>query len=344
MISALDTTYPTTGRAQTRTVGAAQRDRRDTTFLRAVAILIVFNSHLDLYYPRARFATGGAVGNALFFALSTFGLVLSSRSKPIPFPEWCTRRFLRIYPAIWVALVLYWLPLEFLSSFGPRPDFLTLLGNFFYPSWWFVQLLLAFYPIAYALTKCNRPASIAWWLLGISGMYFVVYFCCLDLSRWSVETLPFKTISCLLSFVLGAWLALRDPAIEYRGWRDLALLLGTVAAIYGHKYLMSLGLLPGLQFLQQFLLLPMTYYALKVSRCSFIQRRVMGAGFPAACFTWLSEHTLEIYMIHTAFLTPVLALGLPFPLNVVSLFAITLSLAAVCHYLSEKLRARMIAW
>jgi hypothetical protein len=318
--------------------------KRDTTFLRAVAILIVFNSHLDDYYPRAQMATGGAVGNALFFALSSFGLVLSSRKRTLPFPDWCARRFLRLYPAIWMGLLVYWLPLELWGCFGPSQGFLAVLGNFFYPPWWFVQILLVFYPLGYALTKSSRSASVLRWLAGIIVLYLCIYFSCVDLSRWSVETLPFKTLSCLLAFVLGAWLALRNEEILYRGSLDWVLLFATVAGIYGHKFLMSKGLLPGWQCLQQFLLLPMVYYALKVSRSDLIQHVLMRSRLPAACLTWLSEHTLEIYMVHTALLGPVLALGLLFPLNVVALFALTLVLAGLTGFLAGKLRHSMEAW
>jgi len=53
----------------------------DTQFLRAIAILLVVNSHLDRYYPVSHLATGRAIGNSLFFFLSAFGIYLSQYKK-----------------------------------------------------------------------------------------------------------------------------------------------------------------------------------------------------------------------------------------------------------------------
>ena len=50
--------------------------RNDTSFIRVVAILLIVNSHLDAYYPISYLGTGTAIGNSLFFVLSSFGLSL----------------------------------------------------------------------------------------------------------------------------------------------------------------------------------------------------------------------------------------------------------------------------
>jgi peptidoglycan/LPS O-acetylase OafA/YrhL len=46
----------------------------DTTFLRFVAIWLITNSYLDKRYPVSAMATGGQLGNSLFFMLSGFGV------------------------------------------------------------------------------------------------------------------------------------------------------------------------------------------------------------------------------------------------------------------------------
>lgn len=72
----------------------------DTTFLRFVAILLITNSHLDRLYPVSAMATGGQLGNSLFFMLSGFGLVASYRKKGGVFWPWLQRRLSRIYPPV----------------------------------------------------------------------------------------------------------------------------------------------------------------------------------------------------------------------------------------------------
>jgi peptidoglycan/LPS O-acetylase OafA/YrhL len=49
--------------------------------LRAIGILLVTNSHFDALYPDPRMGTGGAFGNAIFFALSGYGLAFSYRNR-----------------------------------------------------------------------------------------------------------------------------------------------------------------------------------------------------------------------------------------------------------------------
>lgn len=53
--------------------------RRDTEFLRCVAIIMIVNSHLDVFYPIPALGTGGAIGNSLFFMLSSFGLFWATK-------------------------------------------------------------------------------------------------------------------------------------------------------------------------------------------------------------------------------------------------------------------------
>lgn len=344
MVSTGDTTLSTADLAQRRPADLGPWGRRDTAFLRAVAILVVVNSHLDLYYPSPRFATGGAIGNALFFALSSFGLILSSRQRSLSFPQWCARRFLRLYPEIWMALFVYWLPLQYLMGSLAGMDTLALLGNLFYPPWWFVQILLVLYPVAYALAKAGQARTALWGLAGTGILYAICYCSFVDLSCWSVELLPFKILSCLLAFIFGAWLGFRDEAIRFRGLRDVAALLLILLAFFGHKAAMSMGLLFKLQFFQQFLLLPLVYYALKLSRSGFVQDRIMRSPVLTPVMNWLSRRTLGIYMVHTALVGPLLTLHLAFPINVAVFLVISFALAAVCGLLADRLKARLEAW
>jgi hypothetical protein len=319
-------------------------EKQDTNFLRAIGILIVVNSHLDAYYPSASLATGGAIGNALFFALSSFGLVLSMCRRPMKFPEWCARRFLRLYPEIWVALFVYWLPIQFLTGTVQRMDTLTLLGNLFYPPWWFVQILLVLYPVAFVLGRIGRVQGVYWLFPALAALYAIFYLNFVDLTAWSVEKLPFKIVSCLLSFVFGAWLAFREKQIRFCGVRDVAALFLVTGIFFGQKIFMAEGLLLEFQFLQQWLLLPMVYYAFKASRSNFVLGGIMQTPVVAPALSWLSKRTLGLYMAHTAIARPLLRLQFAFPLNVALLLLISLGLTAVCGFLADKLQRKLEAW
>ena len=70
-------------------------------FLKFFAVLMITNSHMGLLYGKYEMlATGGAIGNILFFFCSGFTLFLKPFNSASEFPDWYKRRFNRIYPAI----------------------------------------------------------------------------------------------------------------------------------------------------------------------------------------------------------------------------------------------------
>ena len=73
--------------------------------LKAIAALLVMNSHMDAMYGEYSFlGTGGAIGDALFFFCSGYALFLSSREEN--FFNWYKRRIQRIYPSVLVVSLI----------------------------------------------------------------------------------------------------------------------------------------------------------------------------------------------------------------------------------------------
>lgn len=76
--------------------------------LKCFAAIVITNSHMDILYPKfGTLATGGAIGDALFFFCSGFTLFLGRMER---FDNWYKRRINRIYPtvfawAIWGSLL-----------------------------------------------------------------------------------------------------------------------------------------------------------------------------------------------------------------------------------------------
>ena len=120
-------------------VDNAKALRSDTVFLRFIAIMLILNSHLDFYYPIRYIGTGGAIGNTIFFMLSSFGLLLSERARPQSFTPWYTKRIKRIYPSVWVATVILLIPKQLILKQFEITEILGFMGRFFYPSFWFLQ-------------------------------------------------------------------------------------------------------------------------------------------------------------------------------------------------------------
>lgn len=73
------------------------------TLVRALAALVITNSHYEHIYPHSIIANGGLLGDVLFFAVSGFCLA----SPAMPFHKWYLRRILRIYIPVWLITAVY---------------------------------------------------------------------------------------------------------------------------------------------------------------------------------------------------------------------------------------------
>ena len=151
--------------------------------LKCIAAIIITNSHMDLLYGKYTvLATGGAVGDALFFFCSGYTLFLGRNSD---FFNWYKRRINRIYPTIFtwafISALLFGVHLD-------MPDILAKGGE------WFVSCIMIYYvPLwfikRYAINKlkwlfCSVICIIIIWYLvigiddisGNNNMYGACYF------------------------------------------------------------------------------------------------------------------------------------------------------------------------
>jgi len=74
------------------------------TFLRFLAACFITNSHYTGIYPTDLIANGGLLGDVLFFAVSGFCLYNIKGT----FLQWIWKRFVRIFPAVWIITAIYW--------------------------------------------------------------------------------------------------------------------------------------------------------------------------------------------------------------------------------------------
>lgn len=112
--------------------------------MKVVGVFCVLNSHLDVFYGDYKYlATGGTIGNALFFFCSGYTLFLNKQVITLhDFPNWYKRRFNRIYPSVFAIAVISCL----LLGDGPNLLHLILFGG-----GWFVPCIMVYYIISYAL-------------------------------------------------------------------------------------------------------------------------------------------------------------------------------------------------
>jgi hypothetical protein len=309
---------------------------KDSIFLKSLAILLIVNSHCDYYYPLRSLGTGGAIGNSVFFMLSAFGLYLSDRKQSRSFSEWYARRVGRVYPAVWVVLILLFFPIEFASGRLDLNNILGIFGNFFYPPYWFIQALMVIYFLLFPLIRNYTDRKFFFYAAATAGLYFIAYFGCLDLSVFMIEELPFKVVFYFGVCLFGVWLARRNDTIRYAGTSDFFWLFLCLAVMYGHKYFMTKQLFSSWQFVQQLILFPALYFLLKIARSKTVSVKLFRVPWFSRTVEWISNLTLEIYIVHLTISPVILSMKMAFPLNVIVFLVLTFVLSRVVRILADK--------
>ena len=173
------------------------------TWLKALAACLITNSHLDKIYPLESLATGGLLGNLLFFAVSGFCLYHIKQ----PFHKWYLKRLLRIYPAVWIATGIC-------VAVGTYEVYSWhhVLRLFLYPTYYhfiaaILILYIPFYAVAWLAKHSQQPRKV----LAMTGIatiigYAIVYIFYYDTSYYHIDTVEEPMIAFLyfLSMLLGA--------------------------------------------------------------------------------------------------------------------------------------------
>lgn len=330
--------------------------RDGAVFLRFIAIILVINSHMDEFYPYAWLATGGAIGNSLFFMLSAYGLLMSEQSYKQSFTEYYVKRVKRIYPAVWINIVCLIIPITIFYYFTSPYWYEAMLAEFnfgqpllflsviFYPppAYWFLDALMLFYLLGFVFIKNYTFKKL---LVGFSlllAVYVALYMRFSDYSSLVIEsTLSFKMIFYAMVFLSGIYFASIDREIIYQGKRDYFVLLALLLAIYGHKLLMLKGAAGEFQFIEQMLIFPLLYYFIKISKSPFVLFQVMKPSVASGFISLVAAMTLELYMAHgplRALLHPYLT---RFPENVILYLLITFLISYGLYRLNQTLLPRI---
>lgn len=110
--------------------------------LKFFAALLITNSHMELLYGKySVFATGGAIGDVLFFFSSGFTLFLGRMGR---FDNWYKRRINRIYPTVFAWAILS----AFFFNQHQSMDYTIIHGG-----GWFVTCIMIYYVVLYFIQR-----------------------------------------------------------------------------------------------------------------------------------------------------------------------------------------------
>lgn len=276
------------------------RRHTDTTLMLFMATVLITLSHLDAFVPDPRIATGGAIGNSLFFFLSGYGLAMSlnttgtSTSEP-SLLAYLGKRLSRLYPAVFIVACAM-----LATDQIQMTRIADLAAVFVWPTpFWFISAVVVFYVPIFYLARL-KPAGIATAMAALLVPY-VFFYSQLDLSTFVVEGPDhFKWINYFGITLMGCLVARLKLTPKLSLFSVAALLLSLVLFLVTKLTVFRYDM-GHLQFLFHVWLYPIVFFSFHVFSSEAVLKPLRATPvFPAVAL--LGGLTLEIYLTQTAWI------------------------------------------
>lgn len=278
------------------------------------AAILITNSHMgNLYVYGKALATGGAIGDALFFFCSGYTLFLG---RELPFFNWYKRRISRIFPTI-----IMWGLFESLF-FNIHDDFAHVLIN---DGRWFVTCIMLYYIFLYFVRKYfNSRLSIAF---GISiAISIIAYFLVDNRNENIYGTNGFRQVFFFLFMLLGAAIGKNKDKTHFSLGRDILLTFFFFLCFYGIQFIYPKIEIGELQLLSIIALLFISFYFWKICKNKYLER-IYNSQVMGFIIKFIGGLCLEIYVVQHALFTT--RMNHLFPLNLIIMFVIILLVAYI---------------
>ncbi len=277
--------------------------------LKFFAVLLITNSHMETLYPRfAALATGGAIGDVLFFFCSGYTLFLGRQRR---FDNYYKRRINRIYPTVFMWALL--------SSvlFGSQSNMLDTVMT---GGGWFVSCIMIYYVVLYFIRKFVFEFVKSVFLLLLASSFVAYYFWENDGHILIYGATYLKWGLYFLYMLLGAMIGCGKVKVgTFSFGKDLSGCLLSLVAFYG---ILWTGTKSEVMFSWQIVtLLPLlciNYYLYKLCNSSCFLKLIKNK-YSAPIVKAVSGLCLEIYIVQYLFMTD--KLNFLFPLNIPLIFA-----------------------
>ena len=290
--------------------------------LKFMAAVLITNSHMDLLYGKySILATGGAIGDVLFFFCSGFTLF---NGRKVRFDNWYKRRINRVYPSIFAWAILS----SFVFGISNDMKYTIMHGG-----GWFVSCIMIYYVILFFIQRfmlnklqyaflITTLICIAWYLLIDRPTDYNMY-----------GYTFFKWCHYFLFMLLGASIGVHQKDMKFNEKKDLTGLLISIIvfyAVYFAAKTTSIG--NDLQIISLIPLLGVTLYFYKLCNCNLLKKL-----YKSRYVGWVMNFTgglcLEIYLVQSTLFTD--KMNNIFPLNLVIMFIIILAVAYLLRCLAR---------
>lgn len=277
--------------------------------LKCIAAIIITNSHMELLYGKySILATGGAIGDVLFFFCSGFTLFLGRMGR---FDNWYKRRINRIYPTVFAWAILS----AFVFNNKLSMDYIIIHGG-----GWFVTCIMIYYIALYFIQRfCLSRLKL---IFGIVSIICIIWYLSIERPEGynMYGNTYFKWCHYFLFMLLGAMMGISKKEYQYNLKKDLILLLSSIIVYYGVLFAGRKN--PIMEELQIISLMPLlftTFYFYKVCNNDLLKqiynKRIKGWGIK-----FIGGLCLEIYLVQSSLFTD--KMNNIFPLNLIIMFMI----------------------
>ncbi len=281
--------------------------------LKFLAACLIVNSHMGaLYVHCPQLATGGAIGDALFFFCSGFGLALSKKRS---FDNYYKRRIGRIYPAIFAWAIVA-------SFFFHKTD--DMMNIVLHGGGWFISCIMVYYIVFWFIHRYlfSHLKYLIAFLLALSIVWFFIF----DSSSFIViyRNASSKFIFFFVFMLFGSLMALEDYNKKISMKTDM--LFAFIAFICFYAILFFSDIMRHIWQIQILSLAPLligVFFLYRVC-CSDTVRQLF-----AKCrlFGLVGGLCLEIYIVQSSLFTT--EMNNLFPLNLLLMFLIIVFAALV---------------
>ena len=280
--------------------------------LKFFAVVLITNSHFDNQYVYAKgLATGGAIGDALFFFISGYSLFLGRVGR---FDNWYKRRIRRIYPSVFALAILT----SMLHLTGYNMFEVLLYGGD-----WFVSCIMLYYIVLYFIRK-HFVEHLKWCYVAVAIILLVWYigFYNPDNYIYIYKNTYIKWLFFFFFMLQGAQMGWREhngnPIQSVNGAKTFILLILNIFLFYGIQILCRH--FRSFDWLMIASLLPLRYICLNFYKlCSFDKLKKY---FETTRIGWLMGAIgglcLEVYLTQPFVRTT--AINNLFPLNLIIIF------------------------
>lgn len=277
--------------------------------LKFFAALLITNSHMELLYGKySMLATGGAIGDVLFFFCSGFTLFLGEMGR---FDNWYKRRINRIYPTVFAWAILG----AFIFNWHYGMDYTIINGG-----GWFVTCIMIYYVILYMIKRfmfkqlrtvfiVASIITIIWYLIMNRPENYNMY-----------GNTYFKWCHYFLFMLLGAMMGVSGKELKYRFKYDLIKLICSVVIYYAILFAGQFNpICSDLQIISLIPLLYIVYFAYKLCNTEVMKSLYDNYVF-GWCIKFIGGLCLEIYLVQYTLFTD--KMNNIFPLNIIIMFVI----------------------